>query len=90
MASDRVSFLLRWCCFPSLCELFYGTLGEFQLKSPVQGQTGMHVICQQSSDELPVGSIPAQVSSRVILPLGVSEDLPANQLLSSSRCGCYT
>lgn len=56
MAPDSVSCLLRWCCFSSLCELFCRTSGEFQLKSWVQGQTGMHAICQQSSDELPVGS----------------------------------
>lgn len=47
MAPDSVSCLLRWCCFPSLCELFCRTSGELQLKSWVQGQT---------SDELPVGS----------------------------------
>lgn len=59
MAPDSVSCLLRWGCFPSLCELFYGTLGEFQCKSQVQGQTGMHALRQQSSDELPVGSNPS-------------------------------
>lgn len=59
MAPDSVSCLLRWGCFPSLCELFYGTSEEFQCKSQVQGQTGMHALCQQSSDELPVGSNPS-------------------------------
>lgn len=49
----------------------------------------MHYVSRVQMSYL-LAQIPAQVSSRVVLFLGVSEYLPEDQLLLSSRCGGYT
>lgn len=64
MAPNSVSCLLRWRCFPSFpLWVVLWNVRRVPAQAPVQGQTGKHVICQQSSDEL-LAQIPAQVSSR--------------------------